>query len=82
MFSAGAHGWGEAFVTAYPESDKVGAEPGVMFRRADAIDSWLGEEGEAPATLGDECSAPEPVHLAYLCNAGFGFCVSGDAPFR
>lgn len=40
MFSAGASGWGEAFVTVYPDSDKIAAAPGVMFRRADAVESW------------------------------------------
>jgi uncharacterized cupin superfamily protein len=39
MFSAGATGWGESFVTVYPDSDKVAAAPGVMFRRADAVAS-------------------------------------------
>jgi uncharacterized cupin superfamily protein len=40
MFSAGANGWGEAFVTVYPDSDKIAAAPGVMFRRRDALESW------------------------------------------
>jgi uncharacterized cupin superfamily protein len=47
MFSAGDRGWGEAFVSVYPDSDKIAAAPGVMFRRADAIDTWLGDAGEA-----------------------------------
>jgi uncharacterized cupin superfamily protein len=37
MFSAGDRGWGEAFVSVYPDSDKIAAAPGVIFRRADAI---------------------------------------------
>jgi uncharacterized cupin superfamily protein len=40
IFSVGALGWGEAFVTEYPDSDKIAAAPGVRFRRTDAIDSW------------------------------------------
>jgi uncharacterized cupin superfamily protein len=40
MFSAGWTGWGEAFVSVYPDSDKIAAAPGVIFRRADAIESW------------------------------------------
>jgi uncharacterized cupin superfamily protein len=60
MFSAGARGWGEAFVTVYPDSDKLGAAPGVMFRRADAIDTSLGDEDESPAALGDKRSTRGP----------------------
>jgi uncharacterized cupin superfamily protein len=40
IFSAGARGFGEAFVTVYPDSDKIGAAPGVVFRRADAVEVW------------------------------------------
>jgi uncharacterized cupin superfamily protein len=51
MFSAGDRGWGEAFVSVYPDSDKIAAAPGVMFRRADAIDTWLSDAGhERPAS--------------------------------
>ena len=39
MFSAGARGWGEAFLSVYPDSDKIAAKPSVIFRRADAIDA-------------------------------------------
>ncbi len=53
IFSAGARGWGEAFVTVYPDSDKIGAAPGVMFRRADAIETRLGDAGDRPAAPGD-----------------------------
>ena len=49
MFSAGDRGWGEAFVSVYPDSDKIAAAPGVIFRRADAIDSWL-SDAERPAS--------------------------------
>jgi uncharacterized cupin superfamily protein len=45
IFSTGASGWGESFVSVYPDSDKIGAAPGVMFRRGDALESWR----EAPA---------------------------------
>jgi uncharacterized cupin superfamily protein len=48
IFSTGARGWGEAFVTVYLDSDKIGAAPGVMFRRADAIDAWPKEAGRQP----------------------------------
>jgi uncharacterized cupin superfamily protein len=33
IFSAGARGRGEALVTLYPDSDRISAAPGVMFRR-------------------------------------------------
>jgi len=56
IFSAGARGWGEAFVTVYPDSDKVAAAPGVMFRRADAIDT---DSGDAAAAIGHPGPAPE-----------------------
>jgi uncharacterized cupin superfamily protein len=46
MFSAGDRGWGEAFVSVYPDSDKIAAAPGVIFRRADAI-----EPGAPPAAM-------------------------------
>ena len=58
MFSAGDRGWGEAFVTVYLDSDKIGAAPGVMFRRADAIDAWPREGGEKRCT---ETPRHEPV---------------------
>ncbi len=48
LFSAGARGWGEAFVTVYLDSDKIGAAPGIMFRRADAIDAWPRGDRERP----------------------------------
>ena len=52
IFSAGDRGWGEAFVSVYPDSDKIAAAPGVMFRRSDAIDTWLGEAaaGSGPSS--------------------------------
>jgi uncharacterized cupin superfamily protein len=61
MFSAGDRGWGEAFVTVYPDSDKVAAAPGVMFRRADAIDAWGGDANATPVAKGDQAS-PGPSH--------------------
>ena len=44
LLSAG----GSPSVTVYPDSDKIGARPGVQdetlnFRRADAVDYWAGE---------------------------------------
>lgn len=56
IFSTGAAGWGEAFVTVYPDSDKVAAAPGVKFRRADAIDAW----SEDPPLLPRRTSASGP----------------------
>jgi uncharacterized cupin superfamily protein len=56
MFSTGAKGWGEAFVTVYPDSDKIGAARGVMFRRSDALDSWA-EDTSGPSEPQD--AAPE-----------------------
>jgi uncharacterized cupin superfamily protein len=53
MFSTGARGWGEAFVTVYPDSDKIGAAPGVRFRRADAIDAWAVDPSATPAAMGE-----------------------------
>jgi uncharacterized cupin superfamily protein len=50
VFSAGARGWGEGFVTVYPDSDKIGAAPGVMFRRADALDSWRDAPAPSPVS--------------------------------
>ena len=48
IFSTGSVGWGEAFVTVYPDSDKIGAAPGVKFRRADAVDVWHEEPSQHP----------------------------------
>jgi uncharacterized cupin superfamily protein len=57
MFSAGDRGWGEAFISVYPDSDKIAAAPGVIFRRADAIDTWLGDADEARAAMDDQPAA-------------------------
>ena len=57
IFSTGARGWGEAFVSVYLDSDKIAASPGVMFRRGDAVESWREETGGRPAppqTAGSE----------------------------
>lgn len=51
IFSAGARGWGEAFVTVYPDSDKIGAAPGVTFRRADAISAWVDAPSGTPTAM-------------------------------
>jgi uncharacterized cupin superfamily protein len=53
MFSAGARGWGEAFVTVYPDSDKIAAAPGVMFRRADALPTQAGQITEPSGATPD-----------------------------
>ena len=62
MFSAGDRGWGEAFVSVYPDSDKIAAAPGVMFRRSDAIDTRHGDG--PPATLGAQTWAARSYELA------------------
>lgn len=54
VFSAGARGWGEAFVTVYPDSDKIAAAPGVMFRRADAIETRLEDDDGGFVTVSHE----------------------------
>jgi hypothetical protein len=41
VFSAGSYGWGEVVVSVYPDSEKISAAPGVMFRRDDALHSWV-----------------------------------------
>lgn len=74
MFSTGALGWGEAFVTVYPDSDKISAKPGVMFRRGDALESWGADDSPgAPPTapagtsgpvLGGETWSATPFRLA------------------
>ena len=74
MFSTGARGWGEAFVTVYPDSDKIGAGPGVMFRRSDAIDYWLHEASETPEPAGavrspHSCPALNLVTIARAASA-------------
>jgi uncharacterized cupin superfamily protein len=56
MFSTGANGWGEAFVSVYPDSDKIAAAPGVIFRRDDALDSW--EEGPSEPPQPSPQSSP------------------------
>jgi uncharacterized cupin superfamily protein len=58
IFSTGVAGWGEAFVTVYLDSDKIGAAPGVMFRRADALDSWREDTSD---TSGPVDAAQVPV---------------------
>ena len=58
IFSTGATGWGEAFVTVYLDSDKIGAASGVMFRRDDALDSWREDTSD---TSGPVDAAQEPM---------------------
>jgi uncharacterized cupin superfamily protein len=62
MFSAGDRGWGEAFVSVYPDSDKIAAAPGVIFRRADAIDTWSGEQPAAGSAI-NLLTAPAAARL-------------------
>jgi uncharacterized cupin superfamily protein len=56
MFSTGANGWGEAFVSVYPDSEKIAAAPGVMFRRGDALDAWDEGRRETPQPPSGQCS--------------------------
>jgi uncharacterized cupin superfamily protein len=65
IFSTGARGWGEAFVTVYPDSDKIGAAPGVRFRRGDALRSWAEDAGEPLQPLRTE-SRPESAQATGL----------------
>ena len=68
IFSAGARGWGEAFLSVYPDSDKIAAKPRVIFRRADAIESWRGEPSA-------------PYHYEW-CREKWALIVSGAATLR
>ena len=56
MFSTGASGWGEAFVSVYPDSGKIAAAPGVIFRRDDALDSWDEGPSEPPQPASQQSS--------------------------
>jgi uncharacterized cupin superfamily protein len=67
IFSAGARGWGEAFVTEYPDSDKIGAAPGLRFRRGDAIDSWHEAADQTPEPR-DAAQAAVPENAAPVIN--------------
>lgn len=54
MFSAGARGRGEAFLSVYPDSDKIAAKPGVIFRRGRC------HRRVAPRAEGDSCRDERP----------------------
>jgi uncharacterized cupin superfamily protein len=70
MFSAGARGWGEAFVTVYPDSDKIAAAPGVMFRRADSISTQAGQlNGASGATPGLDSDSEASIRALNLVTA-------------
>jgi uncharacterized cupin superfamily protein len=60
VFSAGKRGWGEAFVSVYPDSDKIAAAGPIIFRRADAIDAWFSDGDEAPAAVDHQAPAAGP----------------------
>lgn len=64
LFSAGARGWGEAFVTEYPDSGKIAAAPGVMFRRADAIRTWGDRPADSAADTGHAARPPGSASAA------------------
>jgi uncharacterized cupin superfamily protein len=81
IFSAGARGWGEAFVTVYPDSDKIGAAPGVMFRRADAIEARPGDAGETPAARGERSAPGSSSRTVNLTTGTLGSPVE-DEPGR
>jgi uncharacterized cupin superfamily protein len=55
VFSAGARGFGEGFVSVYLDSDKIAAAPGIIFRRSDALEAWC--DDEAPAVAQGETAA-------------------------
>jgi uncharacterized cupin superfamily protein len=80
VFSAGASGWGEAFVTVYPDSDKIAAAPGVMFRRSDAIDSWLGDASDGPGPARSLRALPGPESPVMNLLAATTETVSGGEP--
>ncbi|MFZ0041934.1 MAG: cupin domain-containing protein [Solirubrobacteraceae bacterium] len=67
IFSVGALGWGEAFVTEYPDSDQIAAAPGVRFRRDDAIDSW-DERGDQTSELLNAAPTPAPGNATPVVN--------------
>lgn len=67
IFSVGALGWGEAFVTEYPDSDQIAAAPGVRFRRGDAIDSW-DERGDQTSAALNAAQAPPPGNASRVAN--------------
>ena len=60
IFSAGNRGWGEAWLSVYPDSDKIASKGGAIFRRADAIKRWFSEPGPAAATIDNEAPGIEP----------------------
>jgi uncharacterized cupin superfamily protein len=67
IFSAGGRGWGEAFVTEYPDSDKISAAPGIMFRRGNAIDSWHEEADQTSDPL-NAAQKPVPENITPVIN--------------
>lgn len=58
IFSAGKRGWGEAWLSVYPDSDKIAAKTGVIFRRADAIERWFSEPDPAATVIDDRVPSP------------------------
>jgi hypothetical protein len=68
----GARGWGEAFVTVYPDSDKIGAAPGVTFRRADAIDARLNDAGGTSTAMPERCALGSRRRTVNLTSATLG----------
>lgn len=91
MFSVGDRGYGEAFVTVYPDSDKIGAAPGVMFRRADALETWTNSSTDHPrldaqtwaATRFDlsQGDATGPYHYAW-CREEWVLVLAGSPTLR
>jgi uncharacterized cupin superfamily protein len=61
IFSTGARGFGEAFVTVYLDSDKIAAAPGVMFRRGDALDAWREDASPTSEPAGPISDDASPV---------------------
>jgi uncharacterized cupin superfamily protein len=90
MFSAGARGFGEAYVTVYPDSDKIAAAPGVIFRRADGTKTPPGG-GKPPSSGGQTWTAnvhelaPGEVTAGYhyeWCREAWALVVAGTPVLR
>jgi uncharacterized cupin superfamily protein len=90
MFSAGARGFGEAYVTVYPDSDKIAAAPGVIFRRADATQSPP-DGGKPPSSGGQTWTAnlhelaPGEVSAPYhyeWCREAWALVITGTPVLR
>jgi uncharacterized cupin superfamily protein len=85
IFSTGARGWGEAFVTVYLDSDKIAAAPGVMFRRSDALDSWREDASDRSESARDPISqqaSPLVNVVSIAADPSYGDEPSGESRVR